>query len=467
MVAAKKTGPAKRTATKAATTEAPPDPKALGRVKAKVAAFVEANPDVHLLPPLAERDVVAIEQSIGAPLPAEYRTFLLELASGEEGLRFLTPARARELEPDTSPVLPFPLTTKDAKRLIESTPEGDEGPKPAASLEGRVHGFLTLVDHGCAEYSCLVVTGSERGKVWRSWDMGWSRELGMRGSRRVQLTFLAWLEAWLDENTPPPVDVKADTTRLYLARTLKKGVIPPVVWTGANLESLELGGNGIAELPRQILGLRKLRWLSVWGNALVDVPDWLVDARLASLIMSGNPLRGFPAAVTRMIDLKELQVADAGLTSIPESIGALRSLETLILSGNQLESLPASIGDLAQLRRLGLDRNRLRELPESIGGLQALTLLSITDNRLEELPDAIGRLASLQSLSLKRMPLRRVPDTLGGLAALVSLAFENTEIETLPGSVGDIPNLKTLAVWTTPAFKRLPDGLARTRSLET
>jgi Leucine-rich repeat (LRR) protein len=459
-------GAKKKAAGKETTQEATVDARALARVKAKVAAFVASNDDARLRPPLPEREVLAFEKTIGVRLPAEYRAFLLEVASGEEGRRFLTPEQAvRELDPGASPGQPFPLGPKDAKRLLPRSQ--DETPRLAASVEGRAGGHLVLVDHGCAEYSCLVVSGPERGKMWRSWDQGWSPETALRGTKPAQVGFFAWLGGWLDQNTPPPISVDASTKQLYLARRLKKGAIPRVVWTGENLESLELGGNEIAEWPRELLGLRKLRRLSVFGNRLVDVPDWLAEMKLQSLNLVANPLAGFPAAVTRMATLEELIVTEAGLTSVPESIGALSSLTTLRLAGNKLESLPESIGDLARLTTLELDRNHLRALPASIGRLKSLRVLKIEDNPLEELPDAIGELPSLQSLELRRMPLRRVPDTLCGLAGLVALSLEKTEPASLPDSIGDIPNLKTLAVSHTPAMKSLPRGLARTRSLET
>ena len=63
------------------------------------------------------------------------------------------------------------------------------------------------------------------------------------------------------------------------------------------------------------------------------------------------------------------------LTSLPESIGNLSSLEDLYLSFNQLTSLPESIGSLNSLERLWLDYNQLTSLPESIGSLSSLETL--------------------------------------------------------------------------------------------
>ncbi len=56
-----------------------------------------------------------------------------------------------------------------------------------------------------------------------------------------------------------------------------------------------------------------------------------------------------------------------GLTTLPESIGNLSSLEILGVDSNQLSALPESIGNLSSLEKLGVRGNQLSTLPESIG----------------------------------------------------------------------------------------------------
>ena len=48
--------------------------------------------------------------------------------------------------------------------------------------------------------------------------------------------------------------------------------------------------------------------------------------------------------------MKELDLSDNQLTSLPERIGDLAQLKKLDLGNNQLTSLPERIGDLAQLK---------------------------------------------------------------------------------------------------------------------
>lgn len=61
-----------------------------------------------------------------------------------------------------------------------------------------------------------------------------------------------------------------------------------------------------------------------------------------------------------------LVAAELGLTTLPESIGALSDLRVLDLRDNALTELPASLAGLHALRVLDLRANPLRALPETL-----------------------------------------------------------------------------------------------------
>ncbi len=89
------------------------------------------------------------------------------------------------------------------------------------------------------------------------------------------------------------------------------------------------------------------------------------------------------------------------LTSLPDSIGKLKSLETLYLGANELTSLPDSIGNLTSLEDLYLYQNQLTSLPDFIGNLASLKYLYLYQNQLTSLPDSIRNLTSLSDLDLR------------------------------------------------------------------
>jgi hypothetical protein len=172
--------------------------------------------DWVLGPPLAEADVVAVEQRTGLALPPAYRTFLLEvghggpgtyggagpfyglapLASGVELAREVLDVvpgdwwqRESPLRPGVEPHLDPVLGDRDA---------ADDDPALVEATTALLGGLLGLGTHGDTYESALVLTGPSRGRVAYldtsflsppvlTWDAD----------------FLAWYERWLDQALSP------------------------------------------------------------------------------------------------------------------------------------------------------------------------------------------------------------------------------------------------------------------------
>ena len=136
-------------------------------------------------------------------------------------------------------------------------------------------------------------------------------------------------------------------------------------------------------------GLTSLEELHMPGwSSLTELPDDLFTLpRLASLSLGLRPIR-------------------APLTSLPETIGQLKALETLDLEKwFSLSRLPDSICELHALRSLQLHGCfRLTELPANIGQLTNLESLDIgqpqfggnegIESGLVSLPESLSKLAS-------------------------------------------------------------------------
>ncbi|CAL9020276.1 unnamed protein product [Prunus brigantina] len=152
------------------------------------------------------------------------------------------------------------------------------------------------------------------------------------------------------------------------------------------LRTVQLDGTAIRQLPRSIVGLKKLRDLSLGGRS-GSQPN-------KSRFWWGLPrLNGRKAFVLASLDglfsLKYLDMSNCGVCEgdLPGDIGCLSSLEELKLSGNNFVSLPASIGCLSKLMLFW------------VNGCQSL----------EQLPD-LSKLISLEDInianctSLKMLP---------------------------------------------------------------
>ena len=148
--------------------------------------------------------------------------------------------------------------------------------------------------------------------------------------------------------------------------------------------------------------------------------------------------------------MKELDLSDNQLTSLPESIGDLAQLKELDLGNNQLTSLPERIGDLAQLKELYLDNNQLTSLPERIGDLAQLKELDLSDNQLTSLPERIGDLAQLEELDLSNNQLTSLPERIGDLTQLNRLDLSNNQLTSLPRSIERLANITVLDLRDNP-----------------
>ena len=143
----------------------------------------------------------------------------------------------------------------------------------------------------------------------------------------------------------------------------------------------------------------------------------------------------------------ELNLNLKSITTLPESIGRLTSLQALYLRVTPIIALPESIGQLTSLQTLDLWNTRITALPDSIGQLTNLQELDLSDTQITSLPEPIGRLTSLQELNLNRTPITALPESIGQLKSLQRLNLNGTRITALPKSFGQLSNLQKLDLW--------------------
>jgi hypothetical protein len=198
-------------------------------------------------PPLTAGELAELESQLGAELPAEYRSFLLEVSRGGAGPAYgLFPLRRvdgrwewqgdgasraddaaltrpfghiRAFNPLADrPTRPEALQNEDAAwethddALHAFNPLADRPTRPEAlqnedaarkAHDDALHsqGLLNLCDLGCALYEALVLSGPSRGQMWAddTADGGGFRPLqNPDGSR---MTFADWYRQWLNEST--------------------------------------------------------------------------------------------------------------------------------------------------------------------------------------------------------------------------------------------------------------------------
>ncbi len=150
------------------------------------------------------------------------------------------------------------------------------------------------------------------------------------------------------------------------------------------LLEVNLCDNNLQMLPSDLgLLLGSLQTLRIAGNPLSLLPPALIqpdasDELLRYLLLveqsnttlsfdiSSRSLGHIPGHVFEMLHLRILNVADNGLTVLPDAIGRLNELTDLILDDNLITTLPLGFGECHRITRLSTLRMKLTSPPDSI-----------------------------------------------------------------------------------------------------
>lgn len=346
--------------------------------------------------------------------------------------------------------------------------------------------------------------------VWGRWQngplLGQSRFPGWEASQNPNMSFILGDDR---PNAQRDVQGHARDWASFLARTGPSGTV--------------CGSLAEAEASAD-----QVEVLCLDGARLRELPAWVGElSRLKVLLLSGNDLQSLPENIGNLPQLEHLElIGNRPLSSVPESIQALKTLKILRITGTQLpldswlESLPALeyleanalpeagpclpetplhlpqlrslvggwqpwVVELPSLRRLEgylpADAmpllRKARELnvlyaktatsyvPPSLYALENLQVLAGFQN-VERLPPGIGWLKQLQVLSLTGAENALVlPADLGELESLEYLQLGNCHLTRLPASMPALSRLKTL-VFYGHNLRDLPIGFRELKALE-
>lgn len=256
-----------------------------------------------------------------------------------------------------------------------------------------------------------------------------------------------------------------------------------------DLKTLSLEGVKYDTLKRDLLKLKKLKSLNLSGTYKQDLMiDFelkelksLISIRLRnfssllnlntfpsktqSLVLSGNKFNHFPVGISKLKELKRLELAYNSIDSLPQSIGNLGNLSYLGLESNQLKYLPSNLGKLNQLKVILLKANPLKLLPANIGSLSNLEKLDVSFCDLTELPSTFSQLIALKKLDASFNFLSVLPNDFCKLKSLDSLSLAKNAITGLPTEIGQLENLRYLNL-VSNNLKKLPENFGKLKQLE-
>lgn len=148
------------------------------------------------------------------------------------------------------------------------------------------------------------------------------------------------------------------------------------------LESLDLSGRNLNELPESMGLLKSLNYLDVGSNEIQVLPDFISEfKRLESLDVSLNSITHLPDSFFKLSTLDYLDLSMNKFDEFPAVIEKLKRLKNIDLSDNKVESIPEWIDQLQNLEDFRISGNKLRSLPKNIGNIDSLEILNASGNR--------------------------------------------------------------------------------------
>jgi disease resistance protein RPM1 len=216
--------------------------------------------------------------------------------------------------------------------------------------------------------------------------------------------------------------------------------------------SLQAGEQGNNNLPMGVV-FSHTRSLNVFGNS-AEIPclDEFLHLHVLNFRGCNRLLNHHLENVSRLFQLRYLNLRDTRVSELPEEIGHLECLEMLDLRGTDVLELPAAIVNLRKLVHLLTDCGV--KFPDGIAKMQALEVLKHVRafkqsfNFLQEL----GQLKNLRKLHLNfdgfaagdTTRVRQWMELWSPTSSLQKLMTWNSVIPWVPNWVGSLINLQQL-----------------------
>ncbi|XP_015198818.2 leucine-rich repeat serine/threonine-protein kinase 1 isoform X2 [Lepisosteus oculatus] len=210
------------------------------------------------------------------------------------------------------------------------------------------------------------------------------------------------------------------------------------------ITQLDLSSNSLSDLPSVVpWGLIHLQRLDLSDNQLKDLPAGrsskeIICTWLREINLSQNEMVSLPSGLLHLKSLQKLIAAKNKLVmlfDVPNETNwiGLRKLQELDVSDNQLATLPCpTLHCFKSLISLNVSRNKLKEFPDPWAC--PLRYCKASSNCIENLPDTISIFWKnhLKEVDFSENNLKQLPSYIFQLEGLVSLKVSGNQLCTLP-----------------------------------
>ena len=284
------------------------------------------------------------------------------------------------------------------------------------------------------------------------------------------------------------------TTLKYLDlsnnRSLK--VLPSSFGKLKDLTELNIRNTPIESFPKSmtnLTGIKQLHYVCMYNSETLSiynkVPSSISNIISLETLTIGSAYRGkwnsrywnrrkmledsfnLTTGVTKLINLKQLNIDSRFIKGLPHNIGNLSNLQKLKLSGSSISKLPNSIGKLSKLKSLNLRGTLLEHIPFEVGKLKSLKTLVLSRTRIKDGGNlkVLFELENLMSLDLSYTDISALPD-ISKLKNLRKLNISHCKnIKSLPKGIGKLKKLRELNISATGIYI-LPDELSQCTDLK-
>jgi len=169
----------------------------------------------------------------------------------------------------------------------------------------------------------------------------------------------------------------------------------------------------ITEFPEVLSRIPNLKTLDLEYNKISHIPSTIWESKKLEVLNISSQRTKSPTIVkvdsvlVENYSLKKLDISSNPLEI--QDLSGLHGLEELNLSDCYLSEFPVGVVNLKHLKRLDLSGSYISEIPTSISELRALEYLDLSGNFFKMLPEDLYKLSNLVSLNLQNTQLASFP----------------------------------------------------------